>query len=111
VDVIVAAADAATRAAKAVTSIIPIVMAGTSIPVEIGLVQGLARPGGDITDLSNPILIGKRVEMLKELVPNMKRLVFLNADDNPPDALRAMLAGRRSLTCLGYHWQDCGEPE
>src|SRR5262249_27077111 len=64
VDVIVAAADVVTKAAKAVTSIVPIVMAGTNIPVEIGIVQGLARPGGNITGLSTPNLLGKRVEML-----------------------------------------------
>jgi putative ABC transport system substrate-binding protein len=97
VDVIVAAADVATKAAKAVTSIIPIVMAGTSFPEEIGLVQGLARPGGNITGLLNPNLLGKRVEMLKELVPNMKRLVFLNEDDNATDGLRAMEEATRRL--------------
>ena len=97
VDVIVAAADVATKAAKAVTSIVPIVMAGTAFPVEIALVQGLARPGGNITGLSNPVLLGKRVEMLKELVPNMKRLVFLNEDDNAPDNLRAVEEATRRL--------------
>ena len=97
VDVIVAAADVVTRAAKVVTSIIPIVMGGTAYPVEIALVQGLARPGGNITGLSNPVLLGKRVEMLKELVPNMKRLAYLNEDDNVPDNLRAMEEATRHL--------------
>jgi ABC-type uncharacterized transport system substrate-binding protein len=89
VDVIVAAADVVTKAAKDVTSTIPIVMAGTAIPVEIGVVKGLGRPGGNITGLSIPILFGKRLELLKDLVPSMKRLVYLNEDDNPAEGLRA----------------------
>src|SRR5262249_6500399 len=64
VDVIVAPADVVTKAAKAVTSTIPIVMAGTAIPIEVGFVQSLARPGGNITGLSNLVsLITKRVEL------------------------------------------------
>jgi putative ABC transport system substrate-binding protein len=97
VDVIVPAADVATKAAKAVTSIIPIVMAGASSPEEQGLIQGLARPGGNITGITNPNVLGKRVELLKELVPNMKRLVFLNADDNPPLSFRDMEEATRRL--------------
>jgi putative ABC transport system substrate-binding protein len=97
VDVIVAAADVVTKAAKDVTSTLPIVMAGTSIPVEIGVVKGLARPGGNITGLAIPILFSKRLELLKDLVPGMKRLVYLNEVDNPAEGLRAAEEATRLL--------------
>src|SRR5215831_8395476 len=71
VDVIVASGGGDTRAAKEVTSTIPIVMAQTDDPVASGFVASLARPGGNITGLStlSPELSGKRLELLKEVVP------------------------------------------
>ena len=62
VDIIVAAGTQATRAAKDATSTIPIVMAISAYPDKIGLVESLARPGGNVTGLSNvsPELFGKR---------------------------------------------------
>jgi putative tryptophan/tyrosine transport system substrate-binding protein len=73
VDVIVAAGGVSLiRAAKNATETIPMVMAGTvSDPVEAGLVENLARPGGNVTGLTSLTreLGGKRVELLKEAVP------------------------------------------
>jgi hypothetical protein len=74
-DVIVAAGTQAVRAVQQATHRIPIVMTGTSDPVGTGLVNSLARPGGNITGLSllNPELSGKRLQLLKEMVGGANR--------------------------------------
>jgi putative ABC transport system substrate-binding protein len=79
VDVIVSTGTAATRSAKEATSTIPIVMTQDSDPVASGFVASLARPGGNITGLSNftPELSGKRLEILREIVPKLSRVAFL----------------------------------
>jgi putative ABC transport system substrate-binding protein len=73
VDIILTAGPGPTRAAKAVTSTIPIVMAQDNDPVADGFVASLARPGGNITGLSTfaPELGGKRLEILREVVPKL----------------------------------------
>ena len=78
VDVIVTGGGPATRAAKAATSTIPIVMTNDSDPVAEGIVASLARPGGNITGLSTlaPELSGKRLEILREVVPKLSRRSF-----------------------------------
>jgi putative ABC transport system substrate-binding protein len=78
-DVLVTRGTPPTLAAKDSTSTIPIVMTAVAEPVETGLAQGLARPGGNVTGLSAFItqLAQKRIELLKELVPKMSRLGFL----------------------------------
>jgi putative tryptophan/tyrosine transport system substrate-binding protein len=80
-DIIVVAGGAGTvRAAKNVTKTIPIVMAGLPVdPVEAGLVESLAHPGGNITGLSSLSreLAGKRLELLKEAVPSLARVAVL----------------------------------
>ena len=78
-DVIVAAAPSSTRAAKEVTSTIPIVMAFDSDPVGNGFVASLARPGGNITGLSalHPEINGKQLELLKEIVPRLSHVAVL----------------------------------
>jgi putative ABC transport system substrate-binding protein len=78
VDVIVTAGGAVPAAKKA-TPDIPIVFAVASNPVESGLVKSLARPGGNVTGLSSqqPDLIGKRLELLRELLPGLRRLAIL----------------------------------
>ena len=75
VDVIVTGGSGSTRAAKEATATIPIVMTQDPDPVGNGFVASLARPGGNITGLSNlgPELSGKRLELLKEVVPNLTR--------------------------------------
>ena len=77
VDVIVTGGGPTTRAAKAATSTIPIVMTQDNDPVVNGFVASLARPGGNITGLSTltPELSGKRLEILIEVVPKLSRVV------------------------------------
>jgi putative tryptophan/tyrosine transport system substrate-binding protein len=78
VDVIVTAGGAV-PAAKQATSVIPIVFGVASNPVEGGLVDSLARPGGNVTGLSaqQPDLVGKRLELLREIAPGLRRLAIL----------------------------------
>jgi ABC-type uncharacterized transport system substrate-binding protein len=79
VDIILAGGEAAIRAAKRATAQIPIVMALAADPVGSGLVPNLAHPGGNLTGMSALAsdLASKRVELLKELVPNAKRISVL----------------------------------
>lgn len=81
VDVIISSATPAIRSAKEQTSTIPIVMAGVTDPVGVGLVASLAHPGGNVTGLTHlsQDLSGKRLELLKEIVPRLARVaVFWN---------------------------------
>ena len=84
VDIIVAYGTPATRAARQMTSTIPIVMIGIGDPVRARLVTNLAHPSGNITGNSvlGPDLIGKRIEILKECVPALTRVAFLWNPDN-----------------------------
>src|SRR5262245_12077692 len=90
VDVIVAAGgDPWIRAAKNATKTIPIVMVGVGAdPVEAGLVESLARPGGNVTGITNlgPELGGKRLELLKEAVPKLARAAVLYDPASPGTA-------------------------
>jgi putative tryptophan/tyrosine transport system substrate-binding protein len=85
VDVIVAVSTPAIEAAKNATKTIPIIMAGVSDPVGTGFVASLARPGGNVTGLSlqSPELSGKRLELLKEIIPKLSRVVFLVHGQDP----------------------------
>jgi putative ABC transport system substrate-binding protein len=85
VDVIVTIGTPTTTAAKAATSLIPIVFCSVSGPVETGLVASLARPGGNITGLSNQMADtgGKRLEILRELIPHLRRLATIGNATNP----------------------------
>src|SRR5271165_918023 len=85
VDVIVTAGTLPALAAKKVTAVIPIVFATASDPVGTGIVAGLARPGGNVTGLSNQgaDIAGKRLELLREVVPNLRRLAMLVNVGNP----------------------------
>jgi putative tryptophan/tyrosine transport system substrate-binding protein len=78
-DVIVTAGPTATHAAKKATNTIPVVMAHDADPVGAGFVASLARPGGNITGLSNlaPEISGKRLELLKEIVPRLSHVAAL----------------------------------
>ena len=73
---------------EAATSTIPIVMASDDDPVGNGFVASLARPGGNITGLSqlSPELSGKRLEILKEVVPKLYR--WLSSEHRPTEATR-----------------------
>jgi putative tryptophan/tyrosine transport system substrate-binding protein len=83
VDIIVTDTAAPARAAKKVTSTIPIVMVNAGNPIQAGLVASLARPGGNVTGMTGLIseLYGKRVELLKEVIPKVTRVAFLDDDD------------------------------
>jgi putative ABC transport system substrate-binding protein len=85
VDVIVAGGGPAIHAAQHATRTIPIVMAGTTDAVAQGFVASLARPGGNITGLSDlsAELPGKRLDLLKETVPQSARIAVLADPDNP----------------------------
>ena len=85
VDVILTGSTRAVLSAKRAASNIPIVFAGAGDPVGTGLVESLARPGGNVTGLStrHADLGGKRLELLRETVPGLKRLAIIANPDNP----------------------------
>jgi ABC-type uncharacterized transport system substrate-binding protein len=88
VDVIVAVSMPLVQAAQHATTKIPIVMYGVGDPVATGVVTSLARPGGNITGLSqmSPELSGKRLELVKEVVPRVSRVAVLSNPTNPTNA-------------------------
>jgi len=95
VDVIVTAGPASTRAAKAATATISIVMTQDSDPVGNGFISSLARPGGNITGLSRltPEISGKQLELLKETVPKLSRVAVLWTSTLPGQALNLREVG------------------
>src|SRR5215831_10843840 len=104
VDVIVAQGAAAIRAAQHATRTIPIVMAATSDPIGLGFVASLAQPGGNITGLSflGEELPGKRLEILKEAVPQSTRIAVLANPAFPAHASR-MHHLTLAVQALGLH--------
>src|ERR1700737_3948148 len=101
VDVIVAPAAQNVVAAKQATGTIPIVMVSVGDPVGNGLVASLARPGGNVTGTSflTSALVGKQLELLKQITPHASRLAFLVNPANPglPLALEEAKAAAHSL--------------
>src|SRR5262245_35455598 len=91
VDIIVTAGIVSVSAAKQATSTIPIVFALMNDPISSGLVTSLRRPGGNVTGLSTQLtdLPGKRVGLLRELVPGLRRLAII-ANVGFPDAVQEM---------------------
>jgi putative ABC transport system substrate-binding protein len=99
VDVMVSAATPASLAAKGATSSIPIVIVAVADPTRVGLVAGLARPGGNITGISllTPELSGKRLQMLAEIARQPQRVAVLINPDNRSHAVfleETNIAGR-----------------
>ena len=94
VNVILASAAPPAVAAQQVTSSVPIVFVGVIGPVELGLVQSLARPGGNITGLaiSAADLAGKRLEFLREIVPTLRRVAVLWHPANPGNHVQMQVA-------------------
>jgi putative ABC transport system substrate-binding protein len=88
VDVILSSGPAVTRPAKEVTKTIPIVMAQDDDPVGNGFIASLARPGGNITGLSSlaPEISGKRLELLKQIIPQLARVAVLGSSATPGTA-------------------------
>ena len=90
VDVLITTGTPAAQAAKNATSTIPIVIGNAGDPVGTGLVASLARPGGNVTGFSvlNTELSGKRLELLKEVVPKLSRVAVLLNPANPINPLQ-----------------------
>jgi putative ABC transport system substrate-binding protein len=109
--IVVASGDQWIRAAKNATRTIPIVMVGQGIdPVEAGHVESLARPGGNVTGLTNLTreLGGKRLELLKEAVPKLSRVAVLYDPANPPSSheVKELLpADARALKLTIQPWE------
>jgi putative ABC transport system substrate-binding protein len=101
IDIFVTAGSPAALAAKQVTSSIPIVTASGPDPVELGLVASLARPGGNVTGVTSISreLSAKRLELLKELIPQVSRVAALwdRANRASAFAVRDMEVAARSL--------------
>ena len=101
-DLILTVGSQASRAAKAATSSVPIVMVGVADPVEIGLVSSLARPGGNVTGLAfntGQQIYGKHLEVLKEIVPGLSLVAVVIDPRSPVYATnrRELDAAARSL--------------
>jgi putative tryptophan/tyrosine transport system substrate-binding protein len=88
-------------AAKSATAIVPIVIVGVADPVGVGIVQSLAKPGGNITGITNIVaeLTGKRLALLKEIIPSASKVaVLINPDDpNASVQMRNAQAAARGL--------------
>jgi putative ABC transport system substrate-binding protein len=93
VDVLVTAGTAVTVAAQRATRMTPIVMAGVSDPVGGGLVDGLARPGGNVTGLTmmTPELAAKRLQLIRELLPGATRVAVLASPNAPAHITERLL--------------------
>jgi putative tryptophan/tyrosine transport system substrate-binding protein len=104
VDLIVAWGTPASLAAQKATSTIPIVMSAGD-PVAVGLVSGLARPGGNVTGMSVQMAEqeGKRLELLKKLLPNFSRVAVLSNPSNPY-CIIAVREARLGATALGLQF-------
>jgi putative ABC transport system substrate-binding protein len=104
VDVILARASSGAMAAKRATTSIPIVFFAVYAPVEIGLVPNLGHPGGNITGVAVNAsdMAGKRVQLLKELVPTLKSVAILSHTSHPTNAVQLQGAEAAART-LGVH--------
>ena len=103
VDAIVIGGTPAVFAAMQATSVIPIVFVAVGDPVANGLVASLARPGGNVTGLSNQTrdLAGKRIEILREVIPGLRRLAIL-ANVGNVAAVLEMRDAQAAARTLGY---------
>jgi putative tryptophan/tyrosine transport system substrate-binding protein len=102
VDVIVTAGTAASLAVKQATSTIPVVLTNVADPVGIGVVSSLARPGGNVTGLSNQSaeIAGKRLALLREILPRFDRLAVL-ANTGSPVGILDMNKTRAAAQTIG----------
>jgi putative ABC transport system substrate-binding protein len=107
VDVIVAGSTPPALAARKATITIPIVMVGVGDPVGVGLIASFARPGGNVTGLSfniSSLASGKSLELLKEVLPKVRRVAVLSNPGNPSHGL-AMREVREAALSLGVQLQ------
>src|SRR5216683_5842602 len=115
VDILVVAGTPAAHAAKKATRVIPIVMTNAADPVGTGLVASLARPGGNVTGLSdfNAGVVAKRLELLKEVVPSASRVAVLLNPANPANprqiALTQAAASGLGVTILSFEAERANE--
>ena len=107
VDIIVAQSSTVARATKKSTATIPIIMAASGDFTTGGLVASLARPGGNVTGLYqySPELVGKRLELLKEIVPKVTRFAFLNSMDGTAAKSGFEDQGKTTAKSLGVQFQ------
>lgn len=105
-DLIVTSATPAAVAMKELAGQTPIVMAGAADPVGAGLVQSLARPGGNVTGVSAnlPDMVPKQLQLLGEIVPGMQRAAFLGSTEDPATRLFVAQA-REAAGTLGITMQ------
>jgi len=117
IDLLVAVTSNAAVAAKKTTSTVPIVFMGVTDPIATGLAESLARPGGNITGITNvaAVLAGKRLELLKEVLPKVARVAVLwdpkapgsipqwDASKEPADKLGLQLYSMQVSTVEDYH--------
>jgi putative ABC transport system substrate-binding protein len=106
VDIIVSAGSAVTRLAKEATNTIPIVMAFDIDPVASGFVASLARPGGNITGLATlyPEMSGKRLELLREIVPKLSHVAVFGDSANAGNA-QALKETELAAGAFGFRLQ------
>src|SRR5262245_3721351 len=85
VDVIITSGTPSVMTVKHATAAIPIVFVALADPVGSGIVHSLAQPGGNVTGLSiqSPDIAGKRLALLRDIVPNLRRVAFMGNIDNP----------------------------
>ena len=102
VDLLVAAGDNAAKAAQTATTQTPIVFLGGSDPIGTGLAKSFARPGGNVTGISDLELdlVPKRMEIYRELIPGLKRVLFVY-DATNPDTVAKVQVFRESAQRLG----------
>ena len=107
VDLIVVTTDLTALAARKSTLTIPIVMASSGNPLGSGLVASLARPGSNVTGLYqySPELVGKRLELLKEVVPKVTRFAFLNSPDGTASRAGFEDQGKAAAKSLDVQFQ------
>jgi putative ABC transport system substrate-binding protein len=114
VDVIVTVGGAATQATQHATKTLPIVMSVVIDPVGSGLIASLARPGGNVTGLSimAPDLVGKQLELLKEVVPGVSRVALLWNPANPGGAPQVQAAEAAARTVgVQLHTLEARDPQ
>lgn len=111
VDLIVVTIEPAVRAARDASATIPIVMAGASLdPVGAGLIASLARPGGNITGITLGDLAGKRVELLRDMLPGLRSVAALHANPDIPVIARWLRATEAAARRLGLDFHPIRMP-
>jgi len=114
IDILVTVTSNAAVAAKRSTSAVPIVFMGVTDPISAGLAESLARPGGNATGITNvaAILTGKRLELLKEVVPKLVHVAVL-WDPKAPGSVPQWEASQEPARTLGLqlHSMSAGSPD